>query len=60
MKKSKKIICTILFAVVLNGVFIATCFIKTEHVSLYELISPWICGAWTYGCAMKFYRWLDK
>ena len=60
MKKSKKIICTILFTVILLGVFIATYFIKNEHFSLYELITPWICGAWLGNCVEKFYLWLDK
>ena len=60
MKKSKKIICTILFTVILYVVLIATYFIKSEYFSLYELIAPWICGAWIYDRVMKFYNWLDK
>ena len=60
MKKGKKIICTILFAVILYGIFIATFFIENEHFSLYELIAPLICGAWISDCVGKFYLWLDK
>ncbi len=60
MKKSRKIVCTILFAVILFGAFIATYFIENEYFSLYELIAPWICGAWLGSCVEKFYLWLDK
>lgn len=60
MKRSKKVICTILFSVILLGAFIATYFIKNEHFSLYELIAPWICGTWLWGCVRTFYLWLDK
>lgn len=60
MTRSKKVICTIFFAVILLGVFIATYFIKTENLSLYELIVPWICGRWLGDCVVRFYSWLDK
>lgn len=60
MKKSKKIICSILFGIILEALLIATYFIKSEQLSMFDVIAPWICGTWVYDQVMKFYKWLDK
>lgn len=60
MNTKKKIICTVLFGVVILAVWVSTFFIENEYFSLYELIAPWICGAWMGERVIKFYEWLSK
>lgn len=60
MNTKKKIICTILFAVVVFAVWASTLFIENEYCSLYEIIAPWMCGALIGDYIIKFYKWLSK
>ena len=59
MSKKKAKVCTILFAVVGIALFISSMFIKNKYGnSLFNVISPCICGLWFRGCTEKFYNWL--
>lgn len=60
MNTKKNIICTVLFGIVVCTLFVATYFIENEHMSLYDLIAPWICGIWIGERIGKFYDWLSK
>ena len=60
MDKKKAIVCTVLFSVVVFGIFIYTFLIKSEEYgcSLFDVIAPWICMVWNSEKIRKFYRWL--
>lgn len=59
MDKKKAVICTVLLSIVVLGVFVATLLIKSDYgFNLYDIISPWICGAWMGEKIRTFYRWL--
>lgn len=62
MDKKKNIICTILFGIILFSLLIVTMLIKNEEYgfTLFEIISPTICGFWVIECIEKFYNWLKK
>ncbi len=60
MSKKKAIICTILFGIIIFAIATATCFIKGNELTLFEIISPSICGLWCGECIGKFYEWLTK
>lgn len=59
MDKKKAVVCTVLFSIVVFGAYIATFFIKSEYgFSLFDIVSPCICGAWSGGKIRTFYNWL--
>ena len=59
MGKKKAVVCTVLFSIVVFGACIATFFIKNEYgLRLFDMISPYICGAWLGGKTRTFYNWL--
>lgn len=59
MDKKKAVVCTVLFSIVVFGIFIATFLIKSEYGhSLFDVIASCICGAWTGGKIRTFYNWL--
>ena len=60
MSKKKAIICTILFGIVILAIATATLFIKGNEFTLFEIISPSICGVWCGERIGKFYDWLTK
>ena len=59
MDKKKAIVCTVLFGVIVLGTFISTLLIKSKYgFSIFDVISPCICGAWAGGKVRAFYKWL--
>jgi hypothetical protein len=62
MSKKKAIICTILFGIIVLTIATATLFIKNDEYgfTLFDIISPTICGLWCGECIIKFYDWLTK
>lgn len=59
MDKKKAVVCTVLFVIVVFGIFVATFFLKNEYGdSLFDVIAPCICGAWMAGKTKTFYNWL--
>ena len=60
MNTKKKVVCTVLFVVIMFALFIGSYFIRNEDLSLYDIIVPWICGSWIYDKTIKFYEWLSK
>lgn len=59
MDKKKAVVCTVLFSIVVFGIFVATLLLKSEYGhTLFDVISPCICGAWTGGKIKTFYKWL--
>lgn len=61
MNKKKSVICSIFFAIVLTGVFVATWFIETyDGVKLLYILSMATAIMWISDCVIKFYHWLMK
>lgn len=62
MSKKKAIVCTILFGIIIFAIAIVTCFIKSDEYgfTLFEILSPSICGLWCGERVGKFYDWLTK
>ena len=59
MDKKKAIICTVLFGTIVFGTFISTFLIKSKYgFSIFDVISPCICGVWSGEKVRKFYIWL--
>lgn len=59
MKEKKAKLCATLFAVIGITLFISSMFIKNQYdYSLFNVISPCICGLWLRGCVERFYNWL--
>ena len=60
MSKKKAIICTSLFAVVLIGVIIGTMFVRSEFVSLYEILVNFVFMVYVSKQIRNFYDWLQE
>lgn len=62
MSKKKIIVCTILFGIVIFSLFIVTMLIKNKEYgfTLFEIISPTICGLWVCERIKNFHNWLTK
>lgn len=61
MDKKKAVICTILFGVIMIAMFGATFYIENDNsLTLFEFLSPTICGLWVGERVGKFYKWLTK
>ena len=63
MSNKKAIICTALLFIIVSAVYIITlvCMFDVERkVSLFNIVSPLICGWFMGDKTMQFYRWLRK
>lgn len=62
MDKKKTIICTVLFTVILLGVFVGSWFVPIADgdYRLSYALTGLVTLVGIYGCAKRFYRWLMK
>lgn len=61
MSKKKAIICTVLFAIVMFGIYTATFLIKSQYgFKLFDIVAPVICASWMADKMKKFYTWILK
>ena len=62
MNKKKAVVCTILFVIIIMGIYIVALSIKpfNNELSLFHIFSPCIFGLWLSGIIKKFYKWLSN
>ena len=65
MNKKKAKVCTVLFAIILYSIIIASMFIGVEFENgqiypLFRAISAFVTGSWSVKKIEQFYHWLNK
>jgi hypothetical protein len=62
MNKKKALVCTIIFAIVIIGIFTACVFVKPHdsELSFFYIFSPVIVWHWVGERIGMFYKWLIK
>ena len=61
MNKKKAIVCTVLFTIIMFGVYTATFLIKsTFGFTLFDIVAPVICASWMVDKMKEFYAWIMK